>query len=173
VRRSAKFETPTSGSTGEWPRLIHWTFPSESATLYLRRAAFAAIPPTIHEYEIAPPRPFKPAWAIQIAPSRDPFRVPFDSRQSEENVVTGDGSDLTDKFREFVKMMARLLVPEDDVEDMLERRKEAALETGYPIEQVADEDVIANADDEFLCGETLTLWGLIRDARELLKSSGG
>ena len=87
--------------------------------------------------------------------------------------MTGDRSDPTDKFREFVKMMARLLVPEDDVEDMLERRKEAALETGYPVEQVADEDVIANADDEFLCGETLTLWGLIRDARELLKSSGG
>ena len=87
--------------------------------------------------------------------------------------MTGDRSDPTDEFREFVKMMARLLVPEDDVEDMLERRKEAALEIGCPVEQVADEDVIVNADDEFLCGETLTLWALIREARELRKSSGG
>jgi hypothetical protein len=87
--------------------------------------------------------------------------------------MTGDRSDPTDKFRDLVEMLARLLVPEDDVEDMLERRKEAALETGCPVEQVADEDVIANADDEFLCGETLALWELIREARELLKSSGG
>ena len=77
-----------------------------------------------------------------------------------------------DKFREFVKKMARLLVPEDDVENMCERRRRAAHETGSPIDEVTDEEVIINADDEFLCGETLTLWRLIREPRELLKSSG-
>jgi hypothetical protein len=87
--------------------------------------------------------------------------------------MIGDRSEPIDKFREFVKMMARLLVPEDDVEDMLERRKEAARETGCPFAQVADEDVIANADEEFLCGETLTLWRSVREARELLKRPSG
>ena len=86
--------------------------------------------------------------------------------------MTEDRSDPPDKFKEFVKKMARLLVPEDDVEEMCERRKQAAHETGSPIEEVTDEDVIVNADDEFLCGEALTLWRLIRETRELLKSSG-
>jgi hypothetical protein len=87
--------------------------------------------------------------------------------------MTEDRSEPTDNFREFVKKMARLLVPEDDVEDMRERRKEAARETGCPLVQVSDEDVIVNADDEFLCGETLALWRLIREARELLNSPSG
>ena len=86
--------------------------------------------------------------------------------------MTEDRSESFEKFREFVEKMARLVVPEDDVEDMHERRKRAAHETGCPVEQVIDEDVIVNADDEFLCGETLTLWRLIRETRELLKSSG-
>ena len=86
--------------------------------------------------------------------------------------MTEDRSDSSEKFREFVKKMARLLVPEDDAEGMHERRKRAAHETGCPVEQVIDEDVIVNADDEFLCGETLTLWRLIRETRQLLKSSG-
>jgi hypothetical protein len=86
--------------------------------------------------------------------------------------TTEDRSDSSEKFREFVKKMAPLLVPENDVADMQERRKQAAHQTGCPIEQVADEDVIANADDEFLCGEMRTLWRLIRETRELLKSSG-
>jgi hypothetical protein len=78
-----------------------------------------------------------------------------------------------DEFREFVNKMAPILVPDDDVEGMRERRKEAARETGRPVMQVTDEDVIVGADDELLCGETLTLWRLIREARELLKSSSG
>jgi hypothetical protein len=86
--------------------------------------------------------------------------------------MTKDRSESSDKFREFVKRMARLLVQEDDVEDMCERRKRAAYETGCPVEEVTDEDVIVNADDEFLCGEALTLWSLIRETRELLKISG-
>jgi hypothetical protein len=87
--------------------------------------------------------------------------------------MTRDRSDSSDKFREFVKKMARLLVPEDDVEEMCERRKQAADETGCPVEEVTGEDVIVNADDEFLCSEALILWSLIRETRELLKNSGG
>jgi hypothetical protein len=87
--------------------------------------------------------------------------------------MTGDRTEPTDKFREFVKMIAHHLVPDDDVEEMLERREEAARETGRPVAQVADEDVIVNTDDEFLCSETLTLWRLVREARELLKSPSG
>jgi len=87
--------------------------------------------------------------------------------------MTDDCSDSSDTFREFVKKMARLLVPEDDVEEMRERRKQAARESGCLVEQMTDEDVIVNADDEFLCSETLTLWKLTREARELLKSLGG
>ena len=84
--------------------------------------------------------------------------------------MTEDRSDPSDKFGEFVKKMARLLVPEDDVEGMCERRKQAAHETGNPVEEVTDEDVIVNADDEFLCREALTLWRLIRETRELLRN---
>jgi hypothetical protein len=87
--------------------------------------------------------------------------------------MTGNRSEPPDKFREFVRKMARLLVPEDDVEDMRERRKETARETGCPVVQVTDEDVIVGADDNFLCGEALTLWRLIREARELLKNPSG
>ena len=86
--------------------------------------------------------------------------------------MTENHSSSSDKFRDFVKKIARLLVPEDDAENMSERRKQAAQETGSPLEEVTDADVIVNADDEFLCSETLTLWMLIRESRELLKSSG-
>jgi hypothetical protein len=65
--------------------------------------------------------------------------------------MTEDRSDSSDKFREFVKKMARLLVPEDDVEEVCERRRQAAHETGCPVEELTDEDVIVNADDELLC----------------------
>jgi hypothetical protein len=54
---------------------------------------------------------------------------------------------------------------------MRERRRDAARESGRPVVQVTDEDVIVAADDEFLCGEALTLWRVIREARELLSSS--
>jgi hypothetical protein len=43
--------------------------------------------------------------------------------------MTEDRSEPSDKFREFVNKMARLLVPADDVEDMRERRKDAARES--------------------------------------------
>jgi hypothetical protein len=50
--------------------------------------------------------------------------------------MTEDRSEPPDKFREFVKKMARLLVPEDDVEEMVERRREAARKSGRPVVQV-------------------------------------
>jgi len=78
---------------------------------------------------------------------------------------------MSDKFRQFVEKLARLLVPEDDVEEMQERREHAARESGRRIGEVTDEDVIVNADDKFLCSETQALWRLIREARELLKNS--
>lgn len=78
---------------------------------------------------------------------------------------------MSDKFRQFVEKLARLLVPEDDVEEMQERREQVARESGRRVDEVTDEDVIVNADDEFLCSETQALWRLIREARELLKNS--
>ena len=84
---------------------------------------------------------------------RRPSTIASDTRffsRYAENVMTQDRSDSSDKFGEFVKKMARLLVSEDGVEEMRERRKEAAQETGSPVEEVTDEDVIVNADDEFL-----------------------
>jgi len=78
---------------------------------------------------------------------------------------------MSDEFRQFVEKLARLLVPEDEVEEMQERREQAARESGRPVDEVTDEDVIVNADDEFLCSETQALWRLIREARELLKIS--
>ena len=78
---------------------------------------------------------------------------------------------MSDKFRQLVEKLARLLVPEDEVEEMQERREQAARESGRPVDEVTDEDVIVNADDEFLCSETQALWRLIREARQLLKTS--
>ena len=87
-----------------------------------------------------------------------------------EEAQLGDEK-MPDEFRQFVKKLARLLVPEDDVEEMQERREHAAHESGRPVGEVTDEDVIVNADDEFLCSETQALWRLIREARQLLKTS--
>jgi hypothetical protein len=58
---------------------------------------------------------------------------------------------MSDPFKEFVEQMARLSVPEDDTEDNRERRQAAASESGTPISELADSDIIACADDEFLC----------------------
>ena len=74
---------------------------------------------------------------------------------------------MSDPFREFVEQMARLLVPEDDTEENQERREAAASESGTPISELDESDLIASADDEFLCSEALTLWAMIRKARAL------
>jgi hypothetical protein len=78
---------------------------------------------------------------------------------------------MSDPFKEFVEQMARLLVPEDDTEENQERREAAASESGTPISELDDSDLIASADDEFLCSEALTLWAMIRKARVLAKQT--
>ena len=74
---------------------------------------------------------------------------------------------MSDPFKELVEQMARLSVPEDDTEENQERREIAASESGTPISELDDSDIIACADDEFLCSEALTLWAMIRKARAL------
>ncbi len=78
---------------------------------------------------------------------------------------------MSDPFKEFVEQMARLAVPEDDTDEGRERREAAASESGTPISQLDDSDIIASADDEFLCSEALTLWAMIRKARVLAKQT--
>jgi hypothetical protein len=78
---------------------------------------------------------------------------------------------VSDPFQEFVEQMARLLVPEDDTEENQERREAAASESGTPINELDESDLIACADDEFLCSEALTLWAMIRKARVLAKQT--
>jgi hypothetical protein len=75
---------------------------------------------------------------------------------------------VSDPFKEFVEQMARLTVPEDDTEDNRERREIAASESGTPIRELDESDLIACAYDEFLCSEVLTLWAKIRKARALI-----
>jgi hypothetical protein len=58
--------------------------------------------------------------------------------------------------------LARLAVPEDDTEDNRGRREAAASESGTPIGELDESDIVASADDEFLCSEALALWALIR-----------
>jgi hypothetical protein len=75
---------------------------------------------------------------------------------------------MSDPFKEFVEEMARLTVPEDDTEESRGRRETAASELGTPIGALDESDLIACADDEFLCSEALALWAMIRKARELV-----
>ena len=75
---------------------------------------------------------------------------------------------MSDPFKEFVEQMARLAVPEDDTEANRERRAAAASESGTPIGELDESDIVASADDEFLCSEALALWALIRKARTLI-----
>jgi hypothetical protein len=82
---------------------------------------------------------------------------------------------MSDPFREFVEEMARLAVPEDDTEESRGRREAAASESGTRIGELDESDLIACADDEFLCSEALALWAMIRKARALghvLSNSG-
>jgi hypothetical protein len=76
---------------------------------------------------------------------------------------------MSDTFEKFIEEMARLIVPEDDIAGNRERREAAASESGIPISELADSDLIACADDEFLCSETLALWAMIRKARVLAR----
>jgi hypothetical protein len=75
---------------------------------------------------------------------------------------------MSDPFKELVEQLARLVIPEDDSEDNQQRREAAASESGTPIRELDESDLIASADDEFLCSEALTLWAVIRKARALI-----
>ena len=75
---------------------------------------------------------------------------------------------MSDSLKELVEQMARLSLPEADTEDNRERRQIAASELGTPIRELDESDLIACADDEFLCSEVLTLWAMIRKARALI-----
>jgi hypothetical protein len=74
---------------------------------------------------------------------------------------------MSDPCKEFVEQMARLAVPEDDTEGNRRLREAAASESGTPISELDESDLVASADDEFLCSEALALWALIRKARAL------
>jgi hypothetical protein len=74
---------------------------------------------------------------------------------------------MSDPFKKFVEEMARLAAPEDDTEDNRDRREAAASESETPMSELDESDVIACADDEFLCSEALALWAMIRKARAL------
>ena len=76
---------------------------------------------------------------------------------------------MSDPFKELVEQMARLTVPEDHTEDNQERREIAASESGTSISELDESDLIACADDEYLCSEALTLWAMIRKARALIR----
>ena len=78
---------------------------------------------------------------------------------------------MTDPFKEFVAAMARLVVPEDDTEENRERRAAAASESGTPLRELDESDIVACADDEFLCSEVLALWAMIRKARALTRQT--
>jgi hypothetical protein len=75
---------------------------------------------------------------------------------------------MSDPVKEFVEQIARLAVPEDDTEESWGRREAAASESGTPIGELDESDLVACADDEFLCSEALALWAMIRKARELV-----
>jgi hypothetical protein len=74
---------------------------------------------------------------------------------------------MSDPFKEFVEEMARLAVPEDDTDESRGRRQAAASDSGTPISELDESDLVACADDEFLCSEPLALWAMIRKARAL------
>ena len=76
---------------------------------------------------------------------------------------------MSNPFKEFVEEIARLAVPEDDTEESWARREAAASESGRPISELDEFDIIACADDEFLCSEALALWAMICKARILAR----
>ena len=75
---------------------------------------------------------------------------------------------MSDPCEEFVEEMAQLSVPEDDTDESRGRRETAVSESGTPLSELDESDLIACADDEFLCSQALALWDMIRKARELV-----
>jgi hypothetical protein len=78
---------------------------------------------------------------------------------------------MSDPFKEFVEEIARLTIPEDDTEESRGQREVAASESGTPISELDESDIVASADDEFLCSEALALWAMIRKARALARQT--
>jgi hypothetical protein len=78
---------------------------------------------------------------------------------------------MSDPFKEFVEEMARLVVPEDDTDESRRLRETAASDSGTPVDELDESDIVASADDEFLCSEALALWAMIRKARALAGST--
>jgi hypothetical protein len=74
---------------------------------------------------------------------------------------------MSDTFKEFVEEMSRLAVPGDDTENNRRLREAAASDSGTPTSELDEFDIVASADDEFLCPEALALWAMIRKARAL------
>jgi hypothetical protein len=79
---------------------------------------------------------------------------------------------MKDPFKDFVEELSRLTIPQDDSEENRGRRETAAFESGTPISELDESDIIACADDEFLRSETLALWAMIRKARALTMTLG-
>ena len=75
---------------------------------------------------------------------------------------------MKDRFKEFVEELARVTIPEDNSDENRSRRETAASELGTSIGELDESDILASADDEFLCSETLALWTMVRKARELM-----
>jgi hypothetical protein len=67
--------------------------------------------------------------------------------------------------------MSEWLESLNQVEDNRRLREAAASESGTPISELDESDIIASADDEFLCSEALALWTMIRKARVLAGST--
>jgi hypothetical protein len=49
--------------------------------------------------------------------------------------------------------------------------RDRRVRVGAPIRELGESDLIACADDEFLCSEVLTLWAMIRQARSLIEQA--
>jgi hypothetical protein len=69
---------------------------------------------------------------------------------------------MSNPFKEFVTQLARLTIPEDNTEESRGLREVAASESGMPIGELDESDLIACADDDFLCSEALALWAMVR-----------
>ena len=78
---------------------------------------------------------------------------------------------MSNSFKAFVEETARLLPPQDDTEESRARREAAASELGTPVSELDEFDIVACADDEFLCSEALALWAMVRKARALAGST--
>jgi hypothetical protein len=75
---------------------------------------------------------------------------------------------MSDPFKEFVEQIARWAVPEGRHRgEPRAARGRRASESGTPIGELDESDLVASADEKFLCSEALALWALIRKARAL------